>query len=380
MTRFALVAVFVCSLVTGCRCDGDGPPPPERQERPSIELSDGGLAVPSAAPSSSAAEAFVDKLRSQKLDIVARRVPLQRIAFGKGRLAQLTDSALVIRDTKAFDEITRVPVAGPRRLATLADGSSIVAAESNVLRVPKDPKKIETFGRIPLFVESVIFPDRRKDDQVWVAHGIDTTLYPYAFGEAGHLDTLDFIELPDFDQKGIALLKDGSFVYTAKQKLKRFFPKGKSWTLELPSGAEVWRILTTRRIDEVWIARSDGRLDLAQIAQGALTVVRSLEVPGAFDIASNDSELAILRLENATGGRVWRLSVLDGGGKQQLSVTLPFSLAPGAGESWVREVTKNRSLVLSSYGPFVGVGGAEEVTVYNYRTGLKAFAQSPNAK
>jgi hypothetical protein len=172
-------------------------------------------------------------------------------------------------------------------------------------------------------------------------------------------------------------LKDGSFVYTAKEKLKRFYPGGKSWTLALPPGGEVWRILTTRRLDEVWVARSDGRLDLLRLAEGALTTVRSLEAKGAFDIASNDSELAILKLESTApagdGGvtRVWRLSVFDDAGKGKLARELPFSLSEAADESWVREVTKNRAVVLSSYGPHVAVGGAEEVTVFDYKTGDK---------
>lgn len=376
VARRSVIALAVLALA----CDDNRPPRPDRPEKPEEAVAfDATTPTSSAVPAGSGAEAFVQQLRNQKLDISARRSPTQRIAFGRTTLAQLTETGLVLRDTKAFQETTKVSVTGPRRLATLADGSLLVVSESSVQRLPRDPKKNQTFSRIPLFVDSVVFPDRRKERQLWVFHGIDTTLYPYSLTEEGKLDMLDFLELAEFDKSGITLLKDGSFVYTAKTKLKRFYPGGKTWTLDLTSGADVWRILTTRRLDELWLARSDGQLELLRISENSLQVVRRLNAKGAFDIASNDSELAILKLESPTGAdggtatRVWKLSVLDGDGKEKMSQTLPFNPAPGSGESWVREVTKNRAVVLSSYGPYVAVGGPDEVTVFDYRSGAKVL-------
>lgn len=356
-------------------CDDNRPSRPDRPERPEAIVFDAAaLPSSSAAPAGSSAEAFVEQLRNQKLDIAARRSPTQRIAFGKNTLAQLTDTSLVVRDTKGFQEKTKVTVPGPRRLATLADGSLVVIGEASVQRLPRDPKKNQTFSRIPLFVDSVVFPDRRKERQLWIFHGIDTTLYPYTLTEEGKLDMLDFLELAEFDQKGITLLKDGSFVYTAKDKLKRFYPGGKVWTLELTSGADVWRILTTRRLDELWLARSNGELELLRISENSVQVVRRLDAKGAFDIASNDSALAILKLESSDGDagvRAWKLVVFDADGKEKMSQTLPFHTAAGSGESWVREATKNRAVILSSYGPYVAVGGPDEVTVFDYKSGAK---------
>jgi hypothetical protein len=367
VTRRLVLGLVFCALA----CDDDGPRPPERIETPPVPPASG--ATP--APSGSGARAFVEQLRTQKLDLSARQRPAQRIAFGKHTLAQLTDTGLVVRDTKTWKESTKLTLAGPRRLATASDGSLVVLGESDVQRLPRDPKKNQTFSRIPLFVDSVVFPDRRKDRQLWIFHGIDTTLYPYTLTEEGSLETLDFLELADFDRRGIALLKDGSFVYTAKDKLKRFYPGGKVSTLELTSGADVWRILTTRRLDELWLARSDGELELLRIGESSVQVVKRLTAKGAFDIASNDSELAILKLDSLgeadAGARTWKLLVLDANGKERLTETLPFQVPAGSEESWVREATKNRAVVLSSYGPFVAVGGPDELRVYDYKTGTK---------
>src|SRR6185503_6088643 len=95
-------------------CDDNRPPRPDRPDEPEkpTEAPERDATAPasSAAPAGSSAEAFVQQLRNQKLDISARRSPVQRIAFGKATLAQLTESGLVIRDTKRFQETTKVSV------------------------------------------------------------------------------------------------------------------------------------------------------------------------------------------------------------------------------------------------------------------------------
>jgi hypothetical protein len=272
-------------------------------------------------------------------------------------------------------EVTRLPMTGPRRVATLADGSVLAAGSSDVWYVPRDPKKAERYTRLPLFPDSLMLGDRREKKKLWVHHGIDPTLYPYELGEAGRLETLDFIALNGADQKGFALLKDGSYVYTAGSSLVRFFPGGKKWTLALPAGAEVWRILTTRRLDELWLARTDGKLVLAQLSDAALTVKKTLDLPGTFDLATNDSEIALLRLETGSadaGARSWKLVVLDADGKEQMATDLPLDAAPTT-EDWVREITKNRGVVLSPSQPLVAVGGPSWLAVWRSKTGQRVL-------
>jgi hypothetical protein len=377
--RFRIGAVAVALvLALLAACDDkpsrpNSPGDPEKPPRPpprddaalgDLERPDGGAAAAAAIAST---RQLVAEIRSEKLDVAPRRVPAERLAFGKGKLAQLTEQALIVRDTSKFSTLSTLPVSEPRRVTTLADGTLLVAGKSDVLTVPGDATKTERYPRIPLFVDSLIFADKRDKTKLWVLHGIDPTLYPYQLGEAGKLDTLDLVQLPELDQKGFAALKDGSFVYTAKEQLHRFFPGGKTWKLALPPGAEVWRILTTKRIDELWLARADGKLELAQITANRLVVKKTLEAPGAFDIASNDSDIALLRLERGEGGkRSWKLMVFDSGGKDEMLVELPLDPVKGTGEDWVRDLTRNRAVVLSSYAPLVAVGGPTWLSVWNY--------------
>lgn len=377
MRAFAVLAVL--GSLFGCEERPPDPPgrAPEPARPPALDL-DAALADPADAPgfdSSAEAKKVVAEMRTSKLDVAPRRVPAQRIAFGKERLVQLTDSELLIRDTQDMKEVTRLPMTGPRRVATLADGSVLAAGSSDVWYVPRDPKKAERYTRLPLFPDSLMLGDRREKKKLWVHHGIDPTLYPYELGEAGRLETLDFIALDGADQKGFALLKDGSYVYTAGSSLVRFFPGGKKWTLALPAGAEVWRILTTRRLDELWLARTDGKLVLAQLSDAALTVKKTLDLPGTFDVATNDSEIALLRLETGSadaGARSWKLVVLDADGKEQMATELPLDAAPTT-EDWVREITKNRGVVLSPSQPLVAVGGPSWLAVWRSKTGQRVL-------
>jgi hypothetical protein len=60
--------------------------------------------------------------------------------------------------------------------------------------------------------------------------------------------------------------------------------------------------------------------------------------------------------------------VFDSNGKQQMRVTLPFDRPSGSDDDWVREVTKNRAVVLSKYGPIVAVGGPTWLAAWSTKT------------
>lgn len=373
--------LLLVAALSALSCEERAPAPPDRPEPPArprfADLDAAALgADDSGFDAAAEAKKLVADLRSEKLDVAPRRVPSQRLAFGKDRLAQLTDTELLLRATKDMQEIARLPVSQPRRVAAMADGSLLVAGAADVWHVPKDPTKASRYSRLPLFPDSLLLGDRRNKKKLWVHHGIDPTLYPYELAESQKLETLDFIELEAADQKGFALLKDGSYVYTAGAKLERFFPGGKRWSLALPAGAEVWRILTTRRLDELWLARTDGKLLLAQLGTDALTVKKTLELPGTFDLATNDTEIAALRLEASSGdagARSWKLVVLDSEGSERMARELPLEAAT-AGEDWVRELTKNRAVALSPSETLVAVGGPSFIGVWNYKTKEQVLA------
>lgn len=299
--------------------------------------------------------------------------------FGKGRLAQLGSESLVVRDTQGFAKIVEAPLDDPRRAVELADGSLLGVGSDAVVRLDRREKSVERHARIPLFAESLVFGDRRDERRVWVLHSFGSLLYQYAIGgDGGSVTTLEFLDLEGFDQRAFCALKDGSFLYTAGDKLRRFFPGGKRWELTLPEGGEVWRLLTTRRIDRVWIARSGGKLELSQITRDGVRVVDSIEIADAFDVASNDREIAVVEVRNPEGkARRWTLVVYEPSGKRRFEADLPPDLSVGAGDSWVAAITRDKTLALSTHAPLVAVGGPSWLSMWNTMTGKRVYASEP---
>jgi hypothetical protein len=376
--RARSVALVTLAFALAGACDKKGPPdeppPPERPPRiqssrpENLALGDAG-----ADADASAAAAAVAELRRTKLELSPRRTPAERIVFARKRFAQLGDDALIVHDVTGFGEIVRVPLKEPRRVVELADGSLLAAGAESVARLDQREKTPQMFGRIPLFAESLMFGDRRDEYRLWVLHAFGSLLYQYAVGgDAGSVETLEFLDLEGFDQRAFCALKDGSFLYTAGDKLKRFFHGGKRWELTLTEGPEVWRLLTTRRIDQVWLARSDGRFELTQISAEGARLVRFIELKDAFDVASNDQEIAAVHVRQQPGkSRVWQLVIYDLQGKQRFVRELPPDPKLNASDDWVKLVTRDKTLALSQHAPLVAVGGPSWVSVWNTKTGTQ---------
>ena len=94
---WALVTLAALAGVLGCE---ERPPPPEPPGRPALperpRRPDGdadAVELPDGGDFDAAAEAkrLVAELRSAKLEVASRRVPIQRLVFGKDRLAQLIE-------------------------------------------------------------------------------------------------------------------------------------------------------------------------------------------------------------------------------------------------------------------------------------------------
>ena len=370
----ALLPVLLSFAVLACDDEPKRPDKDDLLARPSASAEVSPLArIDAGALDGGAARKVLSELRSDKLELNARRVPAERVAFVHGRLAVLTSDALVVRDTKSWKEIAKVPALEPRRVIGLADGSVLAASKDDVTTLAPRKNEVTRTSRIPLFPESVLFPDLRKERRMWVLHGFDPTLYGYEIEDDGKLNTLDFIELKDFDLKAFTALKDGSFLYTTKKGLRRFFPGGRAENVSLPEGPGVWRLLTTRRIDQVWVAREGGTFELLGIAGGKGQVVRSLTLPSAYDVATSNTAIAILRLERSDKKRHFALRVVDADGKQLMEQELPLSKAPGDGEDWVEQITKNRAVAIAPKEPLVAVGGPTWLSVWNYKTQKRVY-------
>lgn len=389
-----MLPLLALAAIAGCHDKGppDKPGLPPRSPRLSGSLSP---AVPSGLPPDLAklladggarhdggadklAQKEIERIREHKLTLTARNVPEQRIAFGRSSLGQLTSDALIVRDDKTWKERAKVTITDPRRLLVLAGGGYLALSGSSSYLLAPGAKHAEPHPRVTLFPGSVAFAERSNKNHFWVLHSFDETLYQYQLDTAigSMMGMGDFVELKGFDHRAMVGLKDGSFLYTTQKGFRRFYPKGKRIDMKaLPGEGKVWRLLTTKRLDRVWIAQGDGEVVLAQLGP-QLRQIRKIQLPATlFDIASSDSYLAALRVEQPKDGkRRWQLVVYDADGKQLLQVKLPAGAPPPPGEDWVRAVTRDRSVVLARRAPLVAVGGPGRVAVWNIKTGKQVLS------
>jgi hypothetical protein len=370
---------FFCLALSAC--DLARPERPPRPNRPAASVvrspesltGDGGPPPkPSAVPSA------LLELRAQRLELAPRNVPAERLAFGRGRIGQLTREALVVRDTGDFRTLVELPIEAPRRLVSLADGSLLAAGRDRVLRLAKDATRPEEHSRITLFPDSVILADARDARRFWVAHPGDRTLYLYQLHENTERSTLPFEQLlavDGCDDRGLTTLGDGSFACTTASEVRHFWPEGKRIDLALPAGnGSVWRLLPKNRIDQVWVAREKGRLELYQLGAQAAPL-RTLDLPDQpIDMAAQGKSVAVVSVAHARGeARRWSVVVLDEQGQTRMRAQVPGA-ENVATDDWVAELLVDRSVVLARDETLVAVGGPSSLTVWEIASGKELFS------
>ena len=285
----------------------------------------------------------------------------------------MTDSELVVYDTGDWGEPERVPIEEPRQLLAAADGSLLAVGGKSLYRMAPGKRTPTRHPRVPLFAGSMLFADRLKPTVICVVHGFGAMLYQYDFAaeDQAHLLAMTrSTELVEYDGEAFAALNDGSFLYTAGKMLRRFFAGGTNTGYSTPTGdRSVWRVLLSRRIDQVWLAHRDGSLDLVQLGP-RIVKVRSLALrESPFEITSDSRFIAAIEVEQPPGRpRRWSLEVLDPKGHRVLEEHLPAGHAT-VGEDWVARVTQNKEVMLAQGVPLVAVGGPSWLRVWNVETG-----------
>jgi hypothetical protein len=337
------------------------------------------LAASDAAVNTNPGNSALAALREHTLELPPRDGPAQRIAFGSGRIAQLGQKELVVRTTSDFTEVLRAPVREPRAVAELADGSLVAADGDALYHLERDAKALKRYSRVVLLPGSLLLADRKESKNVWVLHTVKPSLYHHVL-EASNSPLLpfgDFFDLGPMLHGAFAAMKDGSFLYASEGEVSRVFPKGKKSSFKLPArGARVLRLLTTRRIDQAWCVWSNGSIELFQVAP-QFRRVRAWQLPSnAYDVASSDRHVAVLRWDRDTNGpRRWTLVILSENGEKLRSLDVPSEPAPGHGSDWVQTVTRDKTLAISTREPVVAVGGVTSLLVWSIETGERRFSE-----
>jgi hypothetical protein len=311
---------------------------------------------------------LLDPKTRRAMRLAPMSTPSPRIAFGKGRLAVLDDDALVVRDTREFAEVVRLPLPHAHSVTALYDGSFFAEGASGGLRLLPHDGKARPVPRLPFLPSSTLLPDRRSADRVWVLPGRGGALFAYDLAaERSFLSPEAWVELDGYDHRAFGSLRDGSFLYTSGSGLQQFYgPKKKDAVEGDVRGA--FRLLPASRPDTVWVL-AEQKARLCRLLGGKLVRLLSVDLETSPYVADADGEyLAVLELAQTTDVP-WRfvLEVFDVRGKRRLRTELPAEESLEA--DWLSRLTRDRGLAVWADPPLVAVGGPGAVSVWAADTG-----------
>lgn len=339
-----------------------GAPPPKASASAGPLHADAGAPVP------------LDLATRRRMKIGPRHSGSGKLAFGKGRLGQVTADALVVRDISTFRVIVRLYLEAPRNVTALADGSLFCPGAKRTLRLLWHDEKAKGFPMMPLLPGFQIFADRVDSERVWSLSAGGSTLFGFGFGEqmTSLFAPTDFVSLDGFDHRAITSLRDGSILYTTASSYSRLFGKGKKEEIR-SSSAEVARLLPGSRPDTVWVIENDRHASLHTVLDGRLVRLQTIDLEAdPFDADSAGGLFAVLELaqpSDAPWGFV--LEVFETSGKRKFRDTLPAEEA--LDERWVQKLVENRGIALSSDPPRVAIGGPTALVVFDAAKGAKLF-------
>lgn len=373
------LGVFEGLLFSGCRSEPsrDPEPPsnqPQRLSREAASSLERLLAAPrpSARPLASAVVSEVAALRDTRLTLEPRRTPQNKLAFAGNRLAILGNEELVVRRLPDFRVILRGPLSDARALLALVDGSLLVVARDQTYWLQSGQTKLRKFPHLTFLPGATLLPDLREPPRFWLLNGFGGQLYHYALDapDAGQLDLLTFFDLSGFEQRGFALLKDGSFIYAAEHGFRRFFSPSHASVLKISGELGDVRVFSARRLDQAWLIEPGGRARLVQLSS-SISVLQTLELePTLYDVEVTDDFIAALRvIEKTDTPRRFELCVYDPRGEKRFSAELPSEPVSGVDEHWVETLTRDKNLAVSQRAGLVAVGGPGFLAVWNAKTG-----------
>ena len=331
-----------------------------------------------AAPMASAIGQTLRSVHDQKLDISAPSTPRQLLEFGVGRLLQASGSKAVFRDTKQGDVVSEASLAGVFAVAHGSDGALFALGASLGTRLEARASSRRDFPHVAFFPGSLLFPDLESPDHFYVYYPGEQKLYSYLFqSEAGAFMPIEASYPLEGCTSALALLRDGGFVCRTAHGFLRKAPRGRRAEFKSASEApDPVRLLPAKRLDELFAVDQAGEVRHLRLAAGMPLLGRFHLPAPPYAAAANGEALAfILVTPPGLGeGRRWSLLVTDLDGAPRFRTELPGRSAP-ADEDWLKTVVEDKNLAISGFASLVAVGGAAQVSVWNYAEGQPVFSR-----
>ena len=373
----------VVSLVLGCDLGSKRPerggathtvPTSIRSAAPRVRPERGEAEAASRVPP--AVAQTLRAVREQRLEIAPPTVPLQRLAFGAGRLVQARDSSVAFLDTKRGDLVAETDIGAVRAVAHGSDGALFAVGAKSGIRLEARAAKPRPFPRATFFPGCQLFGDLEEPSYFYLFYSGEGQLYRYPFDvDAGALLPITTPSPLDGCIGALTLLRDGVFVCRTAKGLGRKAARGKRsdfpWAAGFP---EPFRLLPAKRLDELFAVSTAGEVVHFRLAAG-LPELGRFRLPSApYAAAANGEALAFVLVAAPIPGqaRRWSVLVTDFDGQSRFRAELAAPSA-SADDDWLAALVEDKNLAISSFGSLVAVGGSVRLKVWDYAQGELAF-------
>jgi hypothetical protein len=215
---------------------------------------------------------------------------------------------------------------------------------------------------------TLLLPERRDSAWLWNAERAISSMRKQPLVVGPKAIRGEAVALDGYDGGPITMLRDGAVLFRAAGGVRRAMPGSSPRSLR-GSGLTPWRLLPGRRIDQAWAVAADGSVEHWQLTDRVQVLVRfALDAP-PFDVASNETYLAAVVVEEkGTAPRRFLLRVFDQEGERVLERPLPPD-PPARGENWAARAVADRHVVLGESEPIVAVGGPGALMVWSLPSG-----------
>lgn len=324
------------------------------------------------APISGEARALARDIQASKLHLAPERLREPRVAFGDGVVAQLTASELVVRSDTDFAVMLRRPLAGPRVVLPLADGSLLAVGARELLHVEPKSKRVKALARPVLLPGTELLPDAIAADRIWIFDpgSAQSRLTPPTLSSVqldpeaqGILLPTQTLELEPGGPGVLGATREGVWIHWAAKTAQRFGSGGARLAgLKLPELPKLLWALPARRLDQCYLFDEQGGVFKALVSPTfrKLSGIQLQGQPLSADVGDEGRLLAVVVVTGA--GPRFELQLFDADLKELANVPLPAEM-PTGDEAWVRVVTENQGVSVAARRPLVALGGPARLLI-----------------
>jgi hypothetical protein len=369
-TRFSL-ALPIFFLARACQ-RSDEPPLPNRLPRQTTTLN------PEASVSAGDAgnpwlKHQLDDLRDRTLKWTPRDEAASRVVFAGERVFAQLGSEVLSLDAAGKAELLRYPVDGPHQLSPFADGSVLGVGPKSTFRIRPGAKKPDALNKVLLLPQNQLYASASDAARFDVLDVVTGQWTGYRFEEKPNVSSVwlpdNTFDVPELKFGHCAQLLDGGYGCFANDQLWRLNSRSRPKSMgKCGVGLPVWRVLGAARADQLWVARTDGRLEKWWFGP-PLKQLSVIQLPWTpLDVSIQKDTVAVIRiLQERAKPKQISLVVMDIEGRTRFEKSLLPNFE--AESSSIDQELRESEVTVHSKRPWIAIRNPRGIRLLNAMTG-----------